>query len=95
MNREKLLFILRGVGCQLSVHIDNVLNDSIEDPHHSAVYTCNLIKSYIELMTQLGEELPYHDIKSCFLFEGFSIKEYEAFENSRKKESEYYRGEQF
>jgi len=95
MDKEKLRFILRKVGCDISIYIDNVLNDSTEDPHYSAVWTSNMIKCYIALTAELGEDLPFHDVKSCILFEGFSIKDYDAFERSRKKESEYYRDKQF
>ena len=95
MNREKLYFLLREVGCDIPIYIENVLNDSKEDPHYSAVHASNLIKCYVELMLELGENIPFHDVKSCILFEGFNKKEYEAFEKSRKEEAEYYRGKQF
>ncbi len=95
MNKEKLLFILNYIDYRLPIDIEEVLNDSIEDPQYSAVYVNNLISCYIELLTQLGEELPYSDAKSFFLFNAFEEKEYELFENKRKKESEYYIGTQY
>ena len=86
---------LEVLGCNLPNYIDEVLNDSVEDPHYSAVYVSNLIKILIEFETELGEELPYHDVKSFILFNGFDEKEYEAFENSRLEESVYYQGVQY
>jgi len=95
IDREKLHFLLIDVVCSLPSEIDEVLNDSAEDPHHSAVHVSNLIKCCIEMWTQLGKELPYYDVKSFILFQGFSEKEYEAFEESRRKESVYYGGRQY
>ena len=79
----------------MPIYIENVLNDSKEDPHFSAVYVNNLIKCYIDLMTQMGEKLPYRDVKSFILFNGFDETEYNFFEKSRKNESTYYIGKQF
>ena len=95
MNNEKIKYILRDIEGNLPAYIQNILTDSAEDPHYSAVYTSNLIKCYIELMIQLGEELPFNDVKSFILFNAFNEKEYETFENSRLNESLYYKGEQF
>lgn len=95
MNKEQILYILKDINGNLPVYIENVLNDSKEDPHFSAVYVNNLIKCYIDLMIQMGKKLPYRDVKSFILFNGFDESEYEFFENSRKNESTYYIGEQF
>lgn len=93
---EKILYILESVRAHLPQDIEDVLNDSESDPHYSAVYINNAIKCYIELMTQLGKELPYHDVESFFKFNiDPDEKKYKKFENSRKKESEYYRGIQY
>ena len=90
MDNEKLLYLLKSVDFKLTIDIENVLNDSLDDPQYSAVTTSNLIKCYIEIMTNLGKKLPYHDVKGFILFDGFSEEEYKFFEASREKESKYY-----
>lgn len=95
MNKEQILYVLKDINCNLPVYIENVLNDSKEDPHYSAVYVNNLIKCYIELMTEMHEILPYTDVKSFLFFNGFDETEYELFESSRQNESSYYIGKQF
>ena len=95
MNNEMLNYILRDLHFRLLTNVQEILDDSLDDPQHSAVYTSNLIKCYIKVMNQLGYELPYTDVKGYILYDGYSEKDYEAFENSRMKESCYYIGEQF
>lgn len=46
-------------------------------------------------MTEMHEKLPYTDVKSFLLFNGFDETEYELFESSRQNESSYYIGKQF
>ncbi len=46
-------------------------------------------------MNQSGNRLPYKNVKEYILYVGFDEKDYELFENSRKKESVYYIGQQF
>ena len=46
-------------------------------------------------MNDLGNVLPFNDVKGYILSSGFSKEDYELFENSRKKESVYYIGQQF
>ncbi len=75
--------------------IENVLEDSEEDPHYSAVTATNLVKCYIEIMEELGEELPYSDVEGFIRNIGFSEQEYLLFEKKRRKESEYYCGVQY
>lgn len=36
-----------------------VLKDSKDDPHYSAVTTANIIKCYIDVMKHFDVELPY------------------------------------
>ena len=95
INMEKLLYVLGIFDDYICDLIYNVLNDSEEDPHYSAVAATNLIKSYIQIMTELGKKLPYNDVKSFFEDCAYTEDEYNAFEKSRLKESEYYRGKQF
>jgi hypothetical protein len=95
MDNEMLDYILRDIDFSLQTDIQNVIDDSLEDPHHSAVYTSNLIKCYISVMNQIDYELPYNDVKGYILGSGYDEKDYDVFETSRIKESSYYIGQQF
>ncbi len=75
--------------------IDNVLSDSETDPHYSAVAATNKIKCYIEIMNELGEKISYQNVKEFFDFNAYTEEEYQQFEESRKKESVYYRDIQY
>lgn len=93
---EKLEYLLNAVRDDLCCNfIYDVLNDSEEDPHYSAVTATNRIKCYIDVMNSIGKELPYNDVKGFFNYYSFTEEEYQKFESSRKKESEYYTGKQF
>lgn len=95
MDEQMLDYILRGTDCNLQIYIQEVLDDQLDSPEHSAVYTSNMIKCYIKLMNETGNILPFDDVKGYLLYNGFSKQEYERFESSRKKEAEYYKGIQF
>ena len=92
---EKLKYLLNNTEREIGRLIDNVLSDSQEDPHYSAVYASNQIKCNIQIMNELGEELPYSNAEEFFRFNAYTEDEYKAFEASRKKESEYYIGVQY
>lgn len=92
---EKLKYLLKYTYYDIIELVDNVLSDSVTDPHYSAVTATNKIKCYIDVMKGLEKNLPYNDVKSFLLCNGFTIEEYMAFEKSRKKESEYYIGKQY
>lgn len=95
INKDKLLYILDFFDVYLMQFIQEILMDSKEDPHFSAVAANNMILCYLEIMTELGQKLPYNSVKEYFEFQGFDPEEYDAFERSRIKESAYYRGPQF
>ena len=67
--------------------IQEILMDSKEDPHFSAVAANNMILCYLEIMAELGQKLPYNSVKEYFEFQGFDPEEYDAFEKSRIEES--------
>ena len=73
----------------------NVLQNSKEDPHYSAVTATNLIKCYLKVMKDKGIILPYNTIKEFFEYYGFTNQEYEDFEHSRLEELPIYVGEIF
>ncbi len=95
INQEKLKYLLNDMEDVIGELIDNVLDDSITDPHYSAVAATNKIKCYIQIMSELGIILPYNDVEGFFDFNAYSQEEYSRFEEVRKKESQYYRGIQF
>lgn len=95
MNYKMLDYVLGDTNFNLPVYIQEVLDDNLDKPDHSAVYVSNMIKCYINLMKQMGNQLPYQDVKGYIKYNDFNENEYERFEKIRKKESEYYKGEQF
>ena len=95
MNYKMLDYILRDTNFNLPTYIQEVLDDHLDKPDHSAVYVSNMIKCYINLMKQMGNQLPYQDVKGYIKYNDFNENEYERFEKIRKKESAYYKGEQF
>lgn len=95
MDKEKLLYLLSFFDEDMEIFIYEVLNDSKEDPHFSAVSATNRIKCYIQILSELGEELPYSNVREYMLFNAFTEDEYNAFEKRRKEESEYYIGVQY
>ena len=88
-------FILNYTQGEICREISCVLNDSDTDPHHSAVYTTNMIKCFIFIFEQMGIQLLYKDVCGFFIAHGFSQQQYFDFENRRKKESVYYRSIQY
>lgn len=95
LNYKMLEYILKDVNYNLQIYIQEILEDDSNQPDYSAVYTNNIIKCYILLMNQIGRKLPFDDVKSYMLYNGFNEQEFNKFENIRKTESLYYKGEQF
>ncbi len=71
---------------------DNVLTDSETDPEYSAVTACNLLKCYIDVMKYYGFKCPYENLESYFDYHGLGKVELLKFNQSRKKETNYYVG---
>lgn len=94
-SQEAMLYLMRFIDHLIEESICNVLEDSLEDPHFSAVTTANMIACYMTVMQELQKDLPYTDIKGYFLHNQFSNEEWKKFENSRLKESAYYIGKQW
>ena len=91
-----MAFLIRYIESCIPHEIDNVLMDSLTDPHYSAVYTTSLINLCIEFNhNQLKHEPLYSTIKEYFLFEGYTQEEYDVFESKRVAESIEYIGEQY
>lgn len=96
-NFEKSLgYLLWHMGFEIDRYICNVIDDSEEDPEYSAVTTSNMIKCYIDVLKCLGEDVPYSTVKEYIRHKDwYTEEEYNIFEEKRKKEAEYYRGEIF
>ena len=92
---EKLKYLLNDMDFLIGELIDKVLLDSATDPHYSAVAATNKIKCYIQIMNELGVTLPYSNVEEFFDFNAYSKDEYRLFQESRRKEAQYYRGIQY
>ena len=95
MDKEKLLYLLNYMEYPIDLLVDNVINDSEEDPEYSAVTATNLIKSYIQVTKELEVFKPYKSVKEYILNDGYTFEEYELYEKKRKNESANYIGIQF
>ena len=90
----KLLYMLSEMPDIIDDTIYNVMHDSEEDRHYSAVAATNYLKCYVEIMGILGQPLPFSDMKSYFANSGWP-EYYEQFEKIRKEEAAHYIGVQF
>jgi len=95
INRKALDYILWTTQFVIEDNICSVIDDSEEDPHHSAVTTTNLIKCWLELKENIGEATGVKTLKEYFVYDRLPDEYYGIFEKKRKRESEYYRSEQF
>lgn len=91
MNKQKILFLIHHIECELPALIEEVLNDSQEDPHYSAVYVSNLIKTCAELSKDINIDPQYSTVEEYFLLENMN-EEYLVFMEKFNKEAEYYIG---
>lgn len=92
---EKLVYLLNHLDSFIENEIYLVLSDSIEDPQHSAVTTCNLVTCYIDIMKGLGANNVPVDINQYLLDNCFTEEEIASFFEKRAKEAKYYIGKQF
>lgn len=72
LNYKMLNYILRDVNFNLQIYLQEIIEDELNTPDYSAVYTNNIIKCYIELMNQIGNKLPFDDVKGYILYNNFS-----------------------
>ena len=94
-DKKKLLYILEFFNYYTSELIDEVMDDSEEDPHFSAVAATNHIKCYIHMMKALGEHIYPNSVKDYILGCNYTEADYKKFKKNREKESNYYGGIQF
>ena len=93
--KNELLYLMHFLERDIEESICGVLDDSLDDPHYSAVTTANMIVCYIMSMKALEMPVPYTDVKGYFFYNHFSEEDFLRFETSRKKESAYYAGYQW
>lgn len=75
--------------------IDNILDDSEEDPRYSAVTANNLIICFVKVASEWGMEVPFSNAETYFGWTNRTTAEYRLFEEKRAKEQTYYIGEIF
>lgn len=92
---EKCLYLLQYLDCCINDLVCDVLDDSEEDPHYSAVTATNLIKCYIDTMEALGQPINFHNVKDYLLLNCHTPEEIQLFEEKRASESKYYIGKQY
>lgn len=95
IDAEKVSYFLRMMYPTMEQYVDQVLNDSETDPEYSAVTASNIIKCYVQIMTDLGNAPSFNNVESFFKINGYTDEEYQRFEECRKKESQYYIGIQY
>ncbi len=95
IDAEKIKYFLTMVYPTMEMYVDQVLNDSKTDPDYSAVAASNVIKCYIQIMTDLGNPPSFNSVETFFKINGYTDEEYNRFEECREKESRYYIGVQY
>lgn len=91
--KNDILYLMRFVDDYIERFVNQVLSDSEEDPHWSAITAENMIYCYINVMKWLGKNLDFDDVKSYFKAYWFSDAEYELFEKKCQEEAKIYIGE--
>lgn len=67
-NKEQLFYLLGFMDDYIEDLVYNVMNDSENDPHYSGVTASNLIKCYINVMTEFGNPPPFSNVKEYFIY---------------------------
>ncbi len=93
--KEKLVYLLDHLDSFIEEETYSVLSDSEEDPHHSAVTLFNLIISYLDVMSVLGQEQVPANITDYLLEKCFTNDEISILHEKKTDEAEYYIGKVF
>ena len=94
-HKEELHYLLYHLDSFIEDEVYQVLDDSKEDPHHSAVTLFNLIKCFLVVEQDLGVQMEYHNAEEYLHFKCFTEDEIQTLENKRLHESKYYIGKQY
>ena len=92
---EELLYLLYHLDSFIEKEAYQVLHDSNEDPHHSAVTLYNLIKCLLVVKQELGIHMDYRNADEYLRFQWFTDEEIRILENKRLLESKYFVGKQY
>ena len=92
---EKITYLLDYLDFYMVSAVQDVLNDSIDNPKHSAVTTTNLIKCYIDVKKALDQEISFSSVSEYLQFNCFTHSEIFEFEQRRLLEANYYIGKQY
>ena len=95
INKEKLEYLLSFIFYDIEQLIYEVLDNSKDDPHSSAVTANNMLVCYIEVMNSLGNELPYSNMKSFFTYLLLTEKDYDNYKQQYDDEKKIYVGRVF
>lgn len=91
---DKTEYLLNFLDYSIGQYIDDVMEDSKEDPEFSAVTLNNLILCYIHFLNKIEKD-SVQTVREMFELHGYAEYEFLNFEEKRKKEAEYYNGVQF
>lgn len=92
---EALEYLLDAVVWNLSDLIEEVIYDSEEDPHYSAVTANNLLICNIIVRRLIGRPPPYNNMKEYFNSSHYSQRDYKIFEKKWTAEKPIYLGKQW
>jgi hypothetical protein len=92
---EKILYLLQYLDWCINNLVYNVLDDSEEDPHYSAVTATNLIKCFIDTMETFEQPINFHNVEEYLAYQSFTPEEIALFEQKRSSESACYIGKQY
>jgi hypothetical protein len=89
INVEYLMNVLRHFESNTWELIENVVHESEDDPHYSAIAANNQVVYLVELYQNLGIKKNYSDVKSFIFDHGCDDSFYETFERKQKIETAF------
>lgn len=93
--KERLLYLLDHLDSFIEDEVYQVISDSTDDPHHSAVTLCNLISSYLFVMKSLSNEQVLPNITEYLADKCFTDDEIKSIYDRRDVELRLYVGKIF
>lgn len=91
---DKTEYLLNFLDYSIGKYIDDIMEDSQEDPEFSAVTLNNLILCYIHFLNRIEKD-SVQTVREVFELHGYTEDEFLSFEKKRIKEAEYYNGVQY
>jgi len=90
--KDLLLYMLNHLDSFIENETYEVLADSEQDPHHSAVTLYNLINSYLHVMRIFKQPSIPQDITEYLLEKCFTTEEIKSIHDKKEAELKYYIG---